>query len=167
VAVVGSGAPSVTAPIALAAGADVIQLHADPTADDVTAMRRHWQGQVWAALRVEGATLPPFAAELFDAADAVVLDARVAGALGGTGVTLPWAELAEALTAARRGRTLVLAGGLRPATVAEAAAALAPDVVDVSSGVESSPGVKRHADVLSFVAQAGRAGPSADAPPFA
>jgi phosphoribosylanthranilate isomerase len=80
VAVVGSGAPSVTAPIALAAGADVIQLHADPTADDVTAMRRHWQGQVWAALRVEGATLPPFAAELFDAADAVVLDARVAGA---------------------------------------------------------------------------------------
>jgi phosphoribosylanthranilate isomerase len=42
-----------------------------------------------------------------------------------------------------RGSTrIVLAGGLRPANVSEALAALRPDVVDVSSGVEVAPGIK-------------------------
>ena len=165
VAVIGDAAPAAAARIARSAGADVIQLHADPTADDVREVRQHWDGPVWAALRVEGTTLPAHAAELFATADAVVMDARVAGSFGGTGVALPWAALAEAVAEARGGGTLVLAGGLRAETVAEAAAALAPDVVDVSSGVESAPGVKRHADVLSFVTRAGQAGPSAAAAP--
>jgi phosphoribosylanthranilate isomerase len=77
----------------------------------------------------------------------------------------PWAALADALAAVRGSTTLVLAGGLRSANVAEAVASLAPDVVDVSSGVEESPGVKRHAEVLSFIVQAGRARPAA--PPAA
>jgi phosphoribosylanthranilate isomerase len=165
VAVVGRQPPAEAARLAREAGLDVVQLHADPDAAAVAALRRFWPGPVWAALRVEGAELPAHAADLFAAADAVVVDAKVpGGALGGTGVALPWAALADALAAVRGATPLVLAGGLRSRNVGEAAALLAPAVVDVSSGVEESPGVKRHAEVLSFIVQAGRARPAAPPP---
>jgi phosphoribosylanthranilate isomerase len=162
VAVIGRQLPLEAARLAREATLDIIQLHADPEPRDVGATRRAFGGPVWAALRVEGTALPAHAADLFAAADAIVLDARVPGAtLGGTGVTLPWAELGEALAAVRGRTPLVLAGGLRPSNVAEAVALLGPDVVDVSSGVEDAPGVKRHANVLSFIHEAGRARPAA------
>jgi phosphoribosylanthranilate isomerase len=158
VAVIGGQRPADAVRAAREAGADVLQLHADPDVETVEAMRRLWEGPVWAALRVPGVELPPHAADLFGAADAVVVDAKVVGgALGGTGVALPWAELADALQAVRGATPLVLAGGLRSQNVADAAALLRPDVVDVSSGVESAPGVKRHAEVLSFIIAASRA----------
>jgi phosphoribosylanthranilate isomerase len=47
---------------------------------------------------------------------------------------------------------LVLAGGLHPGNVAEAIAAVRPFGVDVSSGVESSPGVKDPERIREFVA---------------
>ncbi len=150
--------PELAAQLAAEAGLDILQLHADPDAATVDAMRRAWAGPVWAVLRVEGAELPRHARALFAAADAVVLDARVPGALGGTGVALPWARLAGAVDAVRGLTPLVLAGGLRPENVAEAVAGLAPAVVDVSSGVERAPGVKDPRRVLSFIAGAHAAG---------
>ena len=51
----------------------------------------------------------------------------------------------------------MLAGGLTPANVAAAIAALAPDVVDVSSGVEQSPGVKDHSRMRAFAEAVARA----------
>ncbi len=141
--------------LAHAAGVDVIQLHADPDVAAVTALRRHWSGDVWAVVRVTGAELPDGTAALFDVADAVVLDARVdGGALGGTGVTLEWAALTAALAGIRGRVPLVLAGGLRPENVADAVAALAPDIVDVSSGVERAPGLKDHSRMAAFAAAA-------------
>lgn len=158
VGVMGAVGARAVANLAAAAGLDAVQLHADPDAAAVDDVRRHWGGAVWAVLRVRAdarAELPARAAELFGAADAVVLDAKVeGGALGGSGVALPWAALADAL-APLRGRTpLVLAGGLRPENVADAVAALAPDLVDVSSGVELAPGVKDHARMAAFAAAA-------------
>lgn len=155
VGVMGTQPVAEIAALAGAAALDIVQLHADPTADDVAALRRLWAGHVWAVLRVAGTEIPPHAAALASAADGLVLDARVDGApLGGTGVALDWDALADAL-APLRGRTpLVLAGGLRPENVDAAVRALAPDVVDVSSGVEQAPGVKDHARMAAFAAAA-------------
>jgi phosphoribosylanthranilate isomerase len=132
------------------AGVQVIQLHGDPRAADVRAMRRRFDGRIWAVARADGSLLPEWAEELFQEADAVLLDTRVRGRLGGTGVAFEWSALAESL-ASLRGRTpVVLAGGLTPGNVAEAVRVLAPDVVDVSSGVESSPGIKDHLRMRAF-----------------
>jgi phosphoribosylanthranilate isomerase len=97
---------------------------------------------VWAAIRIAGAHIPPDAEELFDRADAVVLDARSEKRLGGTGMALPWDDIASDLARDRGSAAVVLAGGLKPDNVATAIRTLAPDVVDVSSGVERSAGVK-------------------------
>ncbi len=131
----------------------VVQLHGDPTPETIARVRERWSGGIWAVRRLDGAEIPDGTAELFDAADAVLLDARVAGALGGTGVALPWEELHDRLAAIRPPRSsarLVLAGGLRPENVARAVAAMHPDVVDVSSGVESGVGVKDHDRMRAF-----------------
>ncbi|MDE3127877.1 MAG: phosphoribosylanthranilate isomerase [Gemmatimonadota bacterium] len=136
---------------ASALGLGVVQLHGDPSPRDVRALRAGWKGVIWAALRVRGTELPAMAGELFAVADAVVLDAKVEGALGGTGTTLPWRGLAAALAPVRaRGARLVLAGGLRPENVADAIRALAPDVVDVSSGIESTVGIKDPGRMRAF-----------------
>src|SRR5436190_857504 len=81
-------------------------------------------------------------AELADAADALLIDAAVPGKLGGTGTPIPWLELGESLDAMSAGYRIVLAGGLTPENVAEAIDYVSPAVVDVSSGVESSTGIK-------------------------
>jgi phosphoribosylanthranilate isomerase len=141
--------------LAAAVALDVIQLHEDPTVDTVEALRPLFGGAIWAAVRTANHALPESAAALFAAADAVLLDAWVAGALGGTGTTLPWDNLAAAIEQARgaTGR-LVLAGGLTADNVARAVSALSPDVVDVSSGVERAPGIKDHARMAAFAAAA-------------
>jgi phosphoribosylanthranilate isomerase len=65
---------------------------------------------------------------------------------GGTGRTIDWSVAA---TIAARRRTL-LAGGLTPDNVAEAVARVQPFGIDVSSGVERSPGVKDHARIRAL-----------------
>ena len=81
-------------------------------------------------------------------AHAWLLDSFVAGAHGGTGVVADW-NLAEA--AARWHRLVILAGGLRVETVAEAVRRVRPFAVDVSSGVESAPGQKDHTKIRAFI----------------
>jgi phosphoribosylanthranilate isomerase len=125
-----------------AAGLDIVQLHADPTPTEVRSIRKNFRGEVWAAIRIAGHHIPADAEALFDTADAVVLDARSEQRLGGTGQPLPWSEVAVDLARDRGSSAVVLAGGLKPANVASAIRTLAPDVVDVSSGVESAPGIK-------------------------
>lgn len=83
----------------------------------------------------------------------VLMDAPAAALPGGTGTAIPL-ELA-ALVAEHR--PAILAGGLRPDTVAEAVRVVRPHGVDASSGLESAPGVKDAALVEAFVRNA-RAG---------
>ncbi len=144
---------------AMAAGADIVQLHGDPSPRMVLDLRERWPGGIWAALRVAPSTFDSDrAVELFRVADGVVLDAYVSGALGGTGVAIDWRALEAPVQAVRAAADasalLVLAGGLTPDNVQSGIRWLAPDVVDVSSGVESAPGIKDHARVRRFVAAA-------------
>ena len=129
---------------------DVVQLHADPTGADVLTVRERFPGDIWAALRIGDGHMPEDAQVLLEAADAIVLDARSQHVLGGTGMALPWSELAADLARVRGGVSVVLAGGLTAENVGTAIRTLAPDVVDVSSGVESSPGVKDHRLMKAF-----------------
>ncbi len=142
VGVFGTNAPEEIGRVSEEARLDVVQLHADPTPSDVRAVRKKFIGEVWAAIRIAGAHIPPESEMLFTTADAIVLDARSERALGGTGMALPWDDLAVDLARDRGSAAVVLAGGLKPDNVASAVRTLAPDVVDVSSGVEISPGMK-------------------------
>ena len=142
VGVFGTNAPDEIRRGAEAARLDVVQLHADPTAADVDAIRTSFDGEIWTAVRIAAKHIPADAETLFDLADAVVLDARSEKSLGGTGTALPWDELAADLARNRGSSAVVLAGGLNPSNVASAVRTLAPDVVDVSSGIESGPGIK-------------------------
>jgi len=100
------------------------------------------------ALRVkEAASLDGHAAY---AVSALLLDTWVAGTYGGTGERFNW-ELAAAVA---RQRPVILAGGLNPENVAEAVRTVRPYGVDVSSGVESTPGRKASAKVEAFIRNA-------------
>jgi phosphoribosylanthranilate isomerase len=79
-----------------------------------------------------------------------VLDAFVEGVPGGTGVTIDWDLASEAQVMG----PIILAGGLTPDNVLEAVRQARPYGVDVSSGVEASPGRKEHAKVRAFIANA-------------
>jgi phosphoribosylanthranilate isomerase len=151
-------APGEIADIAREVGLDVIQLHAESQAERVHAVRAATGLEVWAVLRTSDGTLPDDAEDLADEADALVVDALVPGKLGGSGVAIPWLLLGESLDDMERGHRIVLAGGLTPENVAEAIDYVSPMVVDVSSGVESAPGIKDHERIRAFIAAARAAG---------
>ena len=156
VGVFGSQPPALIARVARGARLHVVQLHADPMPRDVVDVRAATGCRVWAVVRVTGSLLSDTMLELSEVADAVVLDARVPGRLGGTGTALDWDALAQPLRRARGDAALVLAGGLAPENVGAAIALLAPHVVDVSSGVEREPGVKDHERMRQFLRAARR-----------
>jgi len=86
--------------------------------------------------------------------DAVLVDSRTAAAVGGTGVIFDWAAARNTFFQDAGARKFIVAGGLNPANVAAAIAALRPWGVDVASGVEAAPGRKEPAKVREFVARA-------------
>ncbi|MDP6625676.1 MAG: phosphoribosylanthranilate isomerase, partial [Nitrospinota bacterium] len=79
--------------------------------------------------------------------DAFLLDSFDTSSFGGSGLTFDW-RLAE--KAKQHGR-IILAGGLTPDNVEEAINKVAPFGVDVSSGVESKPGIKNKKKVKDFI----------------
>jgi phosphoribosylanthranilate isomerase len=85
------------------------------------------------------------------AGERILTDAKVEGALGGTGQRFDW-DLVRALAEKRQ---LILAGGLNPSNVREAVRELRPFGVDVASGVESGDPRRKDSDkVFTFVAEA-------------
>jgi phosphoribosylanthranilate isomerase len=82
--------------------------------------------------------------------DLVLLDAHDPVKHGGTGKTVDWRR--AALIA--KSRRVILAGGLTPSNVRQAISEVRPYAVDVSSGVESRPGIKDHGLLRAFMAAA-------------
>jgi phosphoribosylanthranilate isomerase len=144
--------PEAIATLVETVGLHVVQLHADPDDERVRQVRAATGAEVWAVVRTPDGSLPEGIEALCETADALVIDALVPGALGGTGTRVPWDRLGESLDALDYHPRIVLAGGLTAENVAEAIEYVAPSVVDVSSGVESSPGIKDHARIRAFVA---------------
>jgi phosphoribosylanthranilate isomerase len=151
-------AEEVIASVVEVVGLDVVQLHGRVDADRVERVRAATGREVWAVVRTSDGALPEHVDELADASDALLIDAHVPGQLGGSGVRVPWDRLGESLDALDYHPRIILAGGLTPENVAEAIDLVAPNVVDISSGVESSPGIKDHARLRAFVAAVRSAG---------
>lgn len=146
------------ASIADAVGLDVLQLHGGADRDRIAAVRAATGREIWVVVRTATGVLQGDAEELADASDALVIDALAPSGLGGTGVTIPWLQLGESLDAMHAGHRIVLAGGLTPENVSEAIEYVSPAIVDVSSGVESAPGIKDHQRIRAFVAAARASG---------
>lgn len=127
------------------------QLHGPYSVEDALRLRQAGL-LVWRVVRLEAADDVERVPSAAAGADAVLVEPRVAQAEGGAGVALPLA-LARQVREVRQMLQcrLVLAGGLRPDTVARAVGLVRPDVVDVSSGVEILPGIKDSRKIEQFV----------------
>jgi indole-3-glycerol phosphate synthase/phosphoribosylanthranilate isomerase len=128
-------------------GLDMVQLHGSEPPEAVSRAPR----RAVKAVRVGPGFRPEEALRYDGAAAALLLDTRVDGdgRPGGTGRTFDWSLVRPV----REGTSsfVILAGGLTPENVGEAIAAVRPDAVDVSSGVESAPGKKDPAKVRAFI----------------
>jgi phosphoribosylanthranilate isomerase len=84
--------------------------------------------------------------------DRILIDSKVGQATGGTGISFDWTAATDIFHGSQQ--SLILAGGLRPENVRQAIRQLNPWGVDVSSGVEASPGRKDPKKVASFIQEA-------------
>lgn len=134
--------------------AAVIQLHGSESPETVGELRNVGDWRVWKAVRAR--SLEDVARAVLDygpLVDGILLEGWKPGVIGGGGARL---ELRpeDVRREMAGGPELVLAGGLTPDNVAEAVAGFGPDVVDVSSGVETTPGRKDPERMRRFVAAA-------------
>jgi phosphoribosylanthranilate isomerase len=132
-----------------AAGLRGAQLHG-PYPTSVAARLRASGLEVWRVVRIAAPHDLDTLDEAVPEADAVLVEPLVPQAWGGAGVALDLAVAREA-RARLAGSRMVLAGGLTPASVGEALALVRPEVVDVSSGVESLPGIKDPDKIARFM----------------
>jgi phosphoribosylanthranilate isomerase len=102
------------------------------------------------AVNMDGEDPLASAEAAYQDAAGILLDSHQHGGLGGTGKTLDWKQLSAG------GLPLILAGGLNADNVATAVRTARPWAVDVSSGVESSPGVKDVSAIRQFIKEAKR-----------
>ena len=130
-----------------------IQLHGHESPDYVAELARAGAPPIIKSVAVTDAFQPAAALASIPDAVTVLLDAHDPIKRGGTGRTIDWTLAA----AAARLRPVMLSGGLKAENVAEAVAQVQPYAVDVSSGIESAPGVKdagKLQALFSAVAQA-------------
>jgi phosphoribosylanthranilate isomerase len=127
--------PEYAAGVASLVPLDAVQLHGDEAVESAARIGR----PIIKALTLDVASQPERLAS-WPAAVTILLDANDPVRRGGTGRAVDW-DGASAVAAARR---VVLAGGLTPENVARAIDRVRPFGIDVSSGVERSPGVKDH-----------------------
>ncbi len=118
---------------------DTLQFHGSETAAQCALFGRPWIK----AMAMGGEESPDWNA--WQDAQALLLDSHGGGKLGGSGKRFDWSRV-PALS-----RPWILAGGLNPHNVAGACRQLRPDAVDVSSGVEKSPGIKDHKLMHEFI----------------
>jgi phosphoribosylanthranilate isomerase len=120
---------------------DLLQLHGEETPERSAAIRRRWGTPVMKAIKVETAQDARAALGYRESTDLILFDARAPADStrpGGNGAPFDW----RTLFGVKDQVPFILSGGLTPDNVAEAIRATGAAIVDVSSGVESSPGEK-------------------------
>ena len=127
---------------------DLLQFHGDESANYCESFARPYLK----ALRMKPGLDLAAAAREFASAQGILVDAWHEGQFGGTGNSFDWSLLGTAV----RSERLILAGGLHPGNVAEAIRQVRPWAVDVSSGVESAPGIKDKGKIEQFISEVQR-----------
>lgn len=121
---------------------DVLQFHGDESPDYCAQFGKPYLK----AIRVKAGVDLQLCAARYASAQGLLLDAYVEGIPGGTGASFDWALIPKDLPL-----PVILSGGLDPQNVAVAIQQVQPYAVDVSSGVESTKGIKDLAKVIGFV----------------
>ncbi len=120
-------------------GLSAVQLHGSESLEFCNALRQHLpEVEILKALRVKTLDCLNLATAYVSCVDTLLLDAYHPQLLGGTGKTLDW----EILKQFRPSCPWFLAGGLTPDNILDALSQLQPSGIDLSSGVERSPGDK-------------------------
>ncbi|WP_380786443.1 phosphoribosylanthranilate isomerase [Sphingomonas sp. R86521] len=131
------------------AALDVLQLH-KVTPARTAAIRAKFGIEIWVAVAVRTRGDLDVAQGFAGVADRILYDAKTpegAALPGGMGLRFDW----ELLRGFRHPLPWALSGGLDPVNVAEAIRRTGADLVDVSSGVESEPGIKDEAKIAAFL----------------
>jgi phosphoribosylanthranilate isomerase len=130
----------------------ILQLHGNETPERIAALKARFGLPVMKAIAIGGRADLARIGAFEDIADFLLLDSRPteAGLPGGSGKAFDW----SLLDGVRLSKPWLLAGGLNPGNVGAALAATQAPGVDVSSGVESAPGVKDLAKIAAFIARA-------------
>ena len=139
-----NAAPAEVRVVIAAIGNVMLQFHGDESPDDCAAFARPFLKVARMTPRLD---LLDFACR-YGEAQGLLLDAHVEG-FGGAGKVFDW-SLVPTSSSTAIGHRLVLSGGLRAANVVAGILQLRPWAVDVSSGVESSRGVKDAAEIRRF-----------------
>ena len=98
------------------------------------------------AVAMGGGVDPAEVVRAHPAAAGFLLDGNAVGEQGGSGKTFDWSATVQAFA-----KPIVLAGGLTAQNVGAAIRAMRPYAVDVSSGIESAPGIKDKAKLRAFI----------------
>jgi len=134
-------------------GATVVQLHGDFPLVAIPALREALPYlSIVKCVHVTGDESVAAAGAAARVADAVLLDTKVRGRIGGTGKVHDWSISARIV--ASSAKPVILAGGLNAENVAEAIARVLPYGVDTNSGTRATGGTKDHAKIRAFVANA-------------
>ena len=132
-----------------AAKLDALQLHGKEPPERSAQLKARFGLPVWKALAVRSRDDVARAAAYRDAADLILFDAKTpegSAIPGGMGLSFDWSLVANWKGPLPWG----LAGGLTTANVAEAVRQTGAPLVDISSGVESAPGVKNVDKIAAF-----------------
>jgi phosphoribosylanthranilate isomerase len=134
-------------------GPDILQLHGSETPERVSSIATLAGIPIMKAIKVETARDAEHALDYNGRAEIILFDAKApkdAVLPGGNGLAFDW----HALESVKGRVDYMLSGGLTPDNVAEAIRLTGASAVDVSSGVESAPGVKDSARIRAFIAAA-------------
>ena len=122
---------------------DILQFHGDETPE----FCRQFNRPYIKAVRVQNTDDIIAAQQQYPDARAVLFDAHIEGEYGGTGHRFDWAMLPDQLSG-----HWILSGGLTPENIAEAVKITGAKIIDVSSGVESTPGIKSAEKIAALLA---------------